>query len=405
MAKLAMVLVVVAASLLSACSGGDDGGASTELRATSGQSSFDMAEEPASVSESSDSSGQRDSSLEFASAKELEMSNGGGGFSGSTHALQTARRQVISTAEITLSVSVVQTAIDQTQSAVVGMGGFVERLSSSGGPRRQRANMTIRVPQAQFFSAISRIEALGVVQSRNLGAEDVSAQFIDLEARLRSSLGEEESLLGLLERTQSVAEVLAIERELFRVRAEIERTQGQLNFIERRVDLATIDLTLVPIDDQVASPPSASFIIGVDDVGASVSGTKGMVASVDGLVDRVFFSVDSDREDADLSVRVHAKDFERVVDFLEAQGDVRSKTLTESSGLTSNNASPLGRPEAAIEIVFLGGGSSGGGVGSILKVIGIVLGALILGVVALLLIRLGLQNLPLFSSDGDGRFA
>ena len=261
--------------------------------------------------------------------------------------------------------------------------------------------MTIRVPQAQFFSAISRIEALGVVQSRNLGAEDVSAQFIDLEARLKSSLREEESLLGLLERTQSVAEVLAIERELFRVRAEIERAQGQLNFIERRVDLATIDLTLVPIDGQVASPPSASFIIGVDDVGASVSGVKGMVASVDGLVDRVFFSVDSDRENADLSIRVHAKDFERVVDFLEAQGDVRSKTLSESSGLTPNNAAPLGRPEAAIEIVFSGG--SGGG-RSILMVIGIVLGAIVLVVVALLLIRLVLQNLP-FGSDGDGRFA
>ena len=402
MAKLAMVLVVVVAFLLSACSGWDGGTMSTERQATSGQSSFDVAEEAASVSESSISAGQRDSSVEFASAKEVEMSNGGGGFAGSAHALQTARRQVISTAEITLSVSVVQTAIDQTQSIVVGMGGFVERLSSSGGPRRQRANMTIRVPQAQFFSAISRIEALGVVQSRNLGAEDVSAQFIDLEARLKSSLREEESLLGLLERTQSVAEILAIERELFRVRSEIERAQGQLNFLERRVDLATIDLTLVPLDDQVALPPSASFIIDVKDVDTSVSGIKGMVASVDGLVDRVFFSVDSDREEADLSLRVHAKDFERVVDFLEAQGDVRSKTLTESSSLTPNNAAPLGRPEAAIEIVFSGG--SGGG-RSILMVIGIVLGAVVLGVAALFLIRLGLQYLPFFGSDGDGRFA
>ena len=405
MAKLAMVLVAVVGLLLSACSGADQGAMSNEHRTASGLSSFDVAEEPASVSESAISAGQRDSSVEFASAKELEMSNGGRGFAGTANALQTARQQVISTAEITISVSVVQTAIEQTQSAVVGMGGFVERLSSSGGPRRQRANMTIRVPQAQFFSAISRIEALGVVQSRNLGAEDVSPQFIDLEARLKSSLREEESLLGLLERTQSVAEILAIERELFRVRAEIERAQGQLNYLERRVDLATIDLTLVPLDDQAALPPSASFIIGVKDIDTSVSGIKGMVASVDGRVDRVFFSVDSEREEADLSVRVHAKDFERVVDFLETQGDVRAKTLTESSGLTSNNASPLGRPEAAIEIVFSGGGGSGGGVGSILKVIGIVLGALILGVVALLLIRLGLQNLSLFGSDGDGRYA
>ena len=402
MFKLAMVLVVVAGFLLTACFGGDDGKTSTELRATSGQSSLNVTEEAASVSEYSVSARQPGSSVEFAPAKELEMSGGGGGFASPAHALQIARRQVISTAEITLSVNTVQTAIDQTQSAVVGMGGFVERLSSSGGPRRQRANMTIRVPQAQFFSAVSRIEALGVVQSRNLGAEDVSAQFIDLEARLKSSLREEESLLGLLGRTQSVSEILAIERELFRVRAEIERAQGQLNFLERRVDLATINLTLVPIDDQAAVPPSASFIINVDDVNASVGGAKGMVASVGGVVDRAFFSADIDREEADLSVRVHDKDFGRVVDFLEAQGDVRSKTLTESSGLTPNNGAPLGRPEAVIEIVY--SDDSGGG-GSILMVIGIVLGAIVLAVVALLLIRLVLQNLSLFGSDGDERFA
>ena len=82
------------------------------------------------------------------------------------------------------------------------------------------------MPQAQFSPAVDRIESVGKVRSKNLGSEDVSERFIDLQARLKSSLREEESLLSLLGRTTTVSEVLAIERELTRVRSSIERFQG-----------------------------------------------------------------------------------------------------------------------------------------------------------------------------------
>lgn len=100
------------------------------------------------------------------------------------------------------------------------------------------------MPQAQFSSAVEQIELVGKVQSKNLGSEDVSERFIDLQARLKSSLREEESLLSLLGRTSTVSEVLAIELELTRVRSDIERFQGQSNFLERRIDLATITVSL-----------------------------------------------------------------------------------------------------------------------------------------------------------------
>ena len=83
------------------------------------------------------------------------------------------------------------------------------------------------------------------MQSKNLGSEDVSEWSIDMQARLKSSLREEESLLSLLGRTSTVSEVLTIERELTRVRSDIERFQGQLNFLERRIDLATITVSLL----------------------------------------------------------------------------------------------------------------------------------------------------------------
>ena len=113
------------------------------------------------------------------------------------------------------------------------------------------------MPQAQFSSAVEQIELVGKVQSKNLGSEDVSERFIDLQASLKSSLREEESLLSLLGRTSTVSEALTIERELTRVRSDIERFQGQLNFLERRIDLATITVSLASPHRSSGQPPSA----------------------------------------------------------------------------------------------------------------------------------------------------
>ena len=281
-----------------------------------------------------------DSSLEFASpaaafARPSERVQ--------ASALQTVQRKVISSASVSLEVEVVEDAVDQVRVIAEGVGGFVEQLSSSGGPERQRATMTIRVPQDQFTSVLERIEDLGAVQNKNLGSEDVSAQFIDLEARLRSSLQEEESLLSLLERAGVVSEVLAIERELFRVRADIERFQGQLNFLERRVDLATISISLAPPEVDADEPPSANLAVLVADVGISVESIKGLVDSVDGEVDRVFLSQRDGREEAQLILRVFSREFSGVMDFLEGQGKVRSKEVVEGS------LPPGGAPEAGEE--------------------------------------------------------
>ena len=79
----------------------------------------------------------------------------------------------------------VQPAINEIRAIAEGLGGFVEHLTSSGDSDREQATVTIRVPQDQFFLGMERIEALGKVRSRNMGSEDVSAQFIDLEARLK----------------------------------------------------------------------------------------------------------------------------------------------------------------------------------------------------------------------------
>lgn len=272
----------------------------------------------------------------------------------SSASLRTVQRKIISTAFLSLEVEEVEGAVTQVRLLAESLGGFVEQLSSFGGPGYQQANVTVRVPQDEFSTALERIEALGIVLSRDLGSEDVSEQFIDLEARLKSALREEESLLKLLERASQVSEILAIERELARVRSEIERIQGQLNFLERRVALATINVSLSPPDLNDGEPPSASLAVEVSDVTGTVSRVKGLVSSLNGVLDRVFLSQRGDREQAELSIRLFANDFKQALDFLEGQGEVRSMDIVEGTPPSDGDAQPPTKPEARVNLVLAG---------------------------------------------------
>ena len=185
----------------------------------------------------------------------------------------------------------------------------MEHLSSSGGSETPRADLTIRIPQTGFSDALEHIESLGEVQFRNLGSEDVTEQFIDLGARLKSSMAEEKSLLALLERSNSVTEILTVERELTRVRADIERAQGRLNFLERRVDLATINVSLFLPGSGPSNPPVANFTMDASDVSDQVSQLKGYVAGLGGAIDQVYLSTNEGGERAEVTFRVFSQDF------------------------------------------------------------------------------------------------
>ena len=268
-------------------------------------------------------------------------------------ALDVAQRQVISQASVSMEVDEVPAAVAQVRAIAESLGGFVGQLSSSGGPERQQSTMTIRVPQADFFTTLEHIKSLGKVRSENVGSEDVTERFIDLEARLRSALREEESLLSLLERANQVSEILAIEHELSRIRSDIERDQGQLNFLEWRVDLSTITVSLFPPDAEVAEPPSGSLTIEVSDVSRSVEEIKTLVSGVVGELDRVFVAMRDGEESSEVTLRVFSKNFEQVLSSVEAQGKVRAKEVRETTAPMEGKATSPEEPDARIDISFV----------------------------------------------------
>jgi hypothetical protein len=222
----------------------------------------------------------------------------------------------------------------------------VQQLSRSGTEESQRATIVLRVPQEQFFTALGRIEALGKLLSQSVGVEDVTEQFIDLEARLQSAIRQEQSLLALLQKAESVSEILTIERELTRVRSEIEKLQGQRNFLQRRVEMATITVTLSPPAREPGTPPSASLSLGVSNVPRSVDRVKAIMASLNGAVDKVAISVREGKDSASISARVFIRDFSQALAALEELGKVIAEDIQEGSRLS--DAKVAEKPNAPI---------------------------------------------------------
>ncbi|HEY9855783.1 MAG TPA: DUF4349 domain-containing protein [Stenomitos sp.] len=168
----------------------------------------------------------------------------------------TEARHIIRRAEVTLLVSAVPRAVEAVRSLVKDKGGYVsdESLQTASG-EVPSGTVTLRVPVVRFDEVLQAFGSLGEMQARRISAEDVTLEVVDTESRLRNLRREEEQFLKVLSRSGSIRDVLAVERELARVRGDIEQTTGRLRQLNNLVDLATITVTLTARAEQAVTSP------------------------------------------------------------------------------------------------------------------------------------------------------
>lgn len=147
----------------------------------------------------------------------------------------------------TLDVQVAKGDFDkafQTAMQVAGRYGGYIQSSSTSGTRVHSGTLTIRVPSASFANAMADLAGLGVPQSRSVSGQDVTNEYVDLNARLRTWQAQEAVLLKLMKRATSVEATLRVQTNLQDVQFRIEQIKGQLRVLENQTDLATIDVSL-----------------------------------------------------------------------------------------------------------------------------------------------------------------
>lgn len=168
-------------------------------------------------------------------ARPVDTTMGGGdtGPSAASEAPHDAA-MLVYTAHLTMAVYQVAPAIDAIEVIGRSFGGY---LSS-----RTDTQIVIRVPRARFDEALHKIEATGDVLHREVTAEDVTDQYVDMDARLRNARAVRDRLEALLQKA-AVKEAIEIQRELERVTAEIETLEGKLKLLKDRVAYSVIGVT------------------------------------------------------------------------------------------------------------------------------------------------------------------
>jgi hypothetical protein len=173
---------------------------------------------------------------------------------------QTSDRKVIYSAYLSVKVTDVGKAVQELDAKAANLGGFVSESNRNHTGDSPTANITFRIPRAKYSEFLTYARALGEFGTEKIDSTDVTEEFVDLEARLANRLVHEERLLDMQAKTENVEDLLAVEKELARVREDIEVIEGQLRYLSEKVDMATISV-------YISEDPGATEVPGLKPVG------------------------------------------------------------------------------------------------------------------------------------------
>jgi hypothetical protein len=187
---------------------------------------------------------------------------------------------IIRTGQAWIDVDSLDAAIAAVHAMATRVGGFIANTTIQSGEGQQHAaTLEIKIPSANYDLAMSGLTGIGKLRSSTTTAEDVGEEYVDVNARMANSRRLEERLVTLLaNRTGKLDDVLAVERELARVREEIERYEGRLRYLRTRTAMSTLSVT-VSEPGPVVGQPGSNILVN-----AALEAWRNFVNMVAGLI-------------------------------------------------------------------------------------------------------------------------
>lgn len=195
-----------------------------------------------------------------------------------------SERKLIKTVDLTVETRNFDELIATVESRTKELSGYIENMDSyngsiyNGGKSLRNADMTIRIPKEQLDTFLNDISRASSVVRQSDRVEDVTLSYVDMESHRKMLRTEQDRLLELLERAESIEDIITIEQRLSEVRYQIESIEAQLRTMDNKVDYSTVHLYIneveifTPVQEEsVPQRISTGFMETLDDV------TEGMV--------------------------------------------------------------------------------------------------------------------------------
>lgn len=159
-------------------------------------------------------------------------------------------RKIIRNGELVVEVDAPAEAQHKVGTIADSLGGFVvtsesKQRQTSDGKQQLEVKLVVRIPAAEFDAAMNQIRATGSrILAEKTEGQDVTEEFIDLEARLKTQKALEQQFLEIMKQARNVEDALSVQRQIAEVRTDIEKLEGHKRFLENRASLSTISVTL-----------------------------------------------------------------------------------------------------------------------------------------------------------------
>jgi hypothetical protein len=168
-------------------------------------------------------------------------------------------REVVTTVDVDLRVTDVEATATKLRTETERAGGYVEHGTMTGDADDRSASYDLRIPKSELVSVRKTI-GLGRVESENEKVDDVTQQHADIDARLRNARAHETRLLEIMaNRAGTVGELLDTEKELARVREDVEKLDAQKRTLDGQIDLATIHVLVSHATPSMFETPGKSI--------------------------------------------------------------------------------------------------------------------------------------------------
>ena len=169
-------------------------------------------------------------------------------------------RSVVVTVDVDLRVSDVAVAASKVRAEAERAGGYVEHGSLSGDDDERTARYDLRIPKRELAAVRASLAGLGRVESENENVDDVTEKHADLDARLRNARAQEARLLELMaNKTGSVSDLLETEKELARVRENVEKLDAEKRTLDGQIELATLHVSIARTSSASWDTPGKSI--------------------------------------------------------------------------------------------------------------------------------------------------
>jgi hypothetical protein len=172
-------------------------------------------------------------------------------------------RLIIYTAGMRIAVFNLERALEKAEALPEKYGGYV--FSMSGG------DIVLKIPARKLRAAMAELAAFGTVEAKSLSSQDVSAEYTDIESRIRALEATHKQLLDLLAKARTVDEALNVRRALDEVAAELEVLKGRMRQLDSLIAFSTLTLSMYERGPHTPIPSSNDPFPWVDSLGVEAT--------------------------------------------------------------------------------------------------------------------------------------